>query len=157
MKMLKKMFSRRNVVLTIGGLLILSGVLVWVINFSFINVKTAKADADPGNSSDPGHFSEDWTATEIFGVYLWDNNTDDSNITIGVSSYLETALGRINGTNKGSAVYTLGGGTEKAGVSYGLNDTANNRSYRLSTTMSKYAGGGTPTVTKWHVDGHMHN
>lgn len=73
-KMLKKMFSRQNVVLTIGVLLIVSGALVWVINFSFINIKNAKAAYDVTNhtgscdAGEAGCFGETWTATEITGT-----------------------------------------------------------------------------------------
>lgn len=68
----KKMFRRQNLVLTVGVLLIFSGVLVWVVNFSFVKMKNAKAYDVVGNSGnctagESGCFGETWIAEEVLG------------------------------------------------------------------------------------------
>lgn len=64
-KVFKKLFSRQNVFLTTGVILIVLGAAVWVLNFSLIKPKTAKAIVSPCAVS--GCFEETWTATEVTG------------------------------------------------------------------------------------------
>lgn len=52
---------KKNVFFTSGLILLILGMVIWIVNFSFVKIKSAEAAT--------GDFSETWTAEEIFGMY----------------------------------------------------------------------------------------
>ena len=64
----KKLFNRRNVLFSAGLILVVLGVIIWIINFSFVKIKSARADETSATCGVSGCFSETWTASEMFGM-----------------------------------------------------------------------------------------
>ncbi len=165
-----KNFQYKSKVFFWSGLvmLMLAGT-VWAFNGGIVKIKSVFAGEQSGTCSTPGCYSEEWKASEVFGLYrsayvnAAQTTRDDGRLNDnGPFAYMTGRrvcgeTGTVN-TNIVSDYVVFQNGsstacTYKANFTYtsGVNDYVVDAAY-LDTSHVNY----NPFVTGWTVNGHVH-